>query len=44
MFNKELHDRLLNEVIAADPNHPGLTLSNTLAQEKARVLLNEEYF
>ncbi len=44
MFDKELHDRLLNEVIAADPNHPGLTLSNTLAQEKARALLNEEYF
>lgn len=44
MFNKDLHDRLLNEVIAADPDQPGLILSNTLAQEKARVLLDEDYF
>ena len=44
VFDRELHDRLLNEVIAADPNQPGLTLSNTLAQKQARVLLAEEYF
>ena len=34
-----LHDRLLEEVVAADPEEPGLTLSNTLAQDEARVLL-----
>ena len=46
LFDRELHDRLLNEVIAADIAAPGLTLSNTLAQREARGLLAEsaEYF
>ncbi len=44
VFDQELHDRLLREVLAADPNQPGLTLSNVLAQEQARELLDEEYF
>ena len=44
VFDRELHDRLLNEVISANPIQPGLTLSNTLAQKQARVLLEEEYF
>jgi hypothetical protein len=44
VFDKELHDRLLNEVITADPDQPGLTLSNTLAQKQARALLDEDYF
>lgn len=39
MFDQELHDRLLNEAIAADPHAPGLTLINTLAKERARKLL-----
>ncbi len=44
VFDRKLHDRLLNEVISADPRQPGLTLSNTLAQKQARDLLEEEYF
>jgi hypothetical protein len=46
VFDRELHDRLCREVIEADPVAPGLTLSNTLAQEEARDLLgsSEEYF
>ncbi len=45
-FDQALHDRLLNEVITADPRAPGLTLINTLAQREARRLLAEsaEYF
>jgi len=39
MFDQELHDRLLNEVLTADPEENGLTLSNMLAQKQARQLL-----
>jgi hypothetical protein len=46
MFDRELHDRLLNEVLEAQPDVPGYALSNALAQQKARELLNsaEDYF
>lgn len=46
LYDRELHDRLLQEVLAADPRQPGLTLFNTLAQEEARELLAgaDEYF
>ena len=46
VFDKELHDKLLNEVIAADPHAPGLTLINVLAQQQARELLEsgKDYF
>ncbi len=44
VFNQELHDRLLQEVLAADPNITDLTLSNILAQQQARILLADEYF
>jgi hypothetical protein len=46
VFDQELHDRLLNEVIAADPHAPGFTLVNTLAQARARKLLEsgKDYF
>jgi hypothetical protein len=46
VFNRELHDRLCREVIEADPVAPGLTLSNTMAQEEARALLDssEDFF
>jgi hypothetical protein len=46
VFDRELHDRLLEQVIQADPEEPGLTLSNTLAQEQARELLAtaDDYF
>ena len=45
-FDRELHDRLLNEVLAADPEEPGLTLGNVLAQQEARALLDTsaDYF
>ncbi|MGW8369811.1 MAG: TRAP transporter TatT component family protein, partial [Gammaproteobacteria bacterium] len=46
MFDQELHDRLLREVLAAPVEHEGYTLLNTLAQEDARALLDSsrEYF
>ena len=46
VFNQELHDRLLNEVLSADPVAPGFTLTNTLAQDRARKLLEsgKDYF
>lgn len=46
MFNRDLHDRLLNEVLASSAEHDGLTLINTLAQERAQLLLAgaDEYF
>ncbi len=46
VFDRELHDRLLNEVLMADPREPNLTLSNTLAQQDARQLLAsaDDYF
>ncbi len=44
VFNQDLHDQLLQEVIDADPVAPGLTLSNVLAQQQARKLLVEDYF
>jgi hypothetical protein len=46
VFDKELHDRLLNEVLVADPVAPGLTLINTLAKAKAKALLEsgKDYF
>ncbi len=39
LYDQDLHDRLLNEVLAADPVKTGLTLLNTLAQREARELL-----
>jgi hypothetical protein len=42
--DRALHDRLLNEVLEADPQAPGLTLSNTVAQAEAADLLAEDYF
>ncbi|MBL4681531.1 MAG: hypothetical protein JKY88_12520 [Pseudomonadales bacterium] len=46
IFDKELHDRLLNEILAADPNVKDMTLTNTVAQQRARELLAEsdDYF
>jgi hypothetical protein len=46
VFNQELHDRLLREVIDADPKAPGFTLGNVLAQDRARALLEsgKDYF
>lgn len=46
MFERDLHDRMLGEVVAADPEAPGLTLVNVLAQQRARSLLStgDAYF
>ncbi len=46
LFDRELHDRLLHRVLDSDPAVPGLTLMNTIAQQKAAALLNsaDEYF
>lgn len=46
VFDKPLHDRLLTEVLEADPKERGFTLTNTLAQEQAKELLEEsdDYF
>lgn len=44
VYDRTLHDRLLNEVMDADPDAPGLTLSNAVAQDEAADLLAEDYF
>lgn len=46
VFDQELHDRLLNGVLAAEPKEPGLTLINVLAQKRAQQLLEsgKDYF
>lgn len=46
VFDQELHDRLLVEVLAADPREPGFTLMNVLAQERAKALVEsgKDYF
>jgi TRAP transporter T-component len=46
LYDRELHDRLLHEVLEADPNQPGYVLTNVLAQEAAAALLAEadDYF
>ena len=41
VFNRELFERLLQEVISADPVVPDLTLMNILAQQQAEQLLAE---
>ncbi len=46
VFDRELHDRLLQEVLAAEPRARGWTLSNLLAQQEAKSLLAsaDDYF
>ncbi|MFO1506261.1 MAG: TRAP transporter TatT component family protein [Lysobacterales bacterium] len=46
VFDEKLFDSLLHDAIAADPNAPGLTLVNVLAQQRARKLLAtaKDYF
>lgn len=41
IFDRQLHDRLLKDVIAADPYVEGHTLVNVWSQEQARQLLDE---
>ena len=38
-YDRPLHDRLLQEVLVANANVPGLTMSNVLAKRQARELL-----
>ena len=46
VFDRELHDSLLNEVISAEAQVDGLTLINLIAKEQASALLEsaDEYF
>ncbi len=46
LYERELHDRLVNEVLDASPYEDGLTLLNVLAQEEAEKLRAEanDYF
>lgn len=46
VFDRELHDRLLAEVIEAPAIAPGMTLMNTVAKEQAQQLLDsaDDYF
>lgn len=46
VYDRELHDRLLNEVVAAPARAEGRTLFNKLAQQQARDLLAsaDDYF
>lgn len=46
VFDRELYESLLQEVISADPVAPDLTLMNILAQQQAKQLLAEanDYF
>jgi hypothetical protein len=46
VYDRDLHDRLLNEVLESPARAPGLTLFNTLAQQQARELLAsaDDYF
>ncbi len=46
LYERELHDSLLNEVLAADPVEPGYTLPNVLAQQRAEELVAsaDDYF
>lgn len=46
VFNQELHDQLLNDILEADPYIENLTLMNIIAQDKAQKLLasSQDYF
>jgi hypothetical protein len=46
VYDRELHDRLLSEVLEADAEAKGLTLTNILAKREARRLLGsaDDYF
>jgi len=46
VFDRELHDALLTDVLAAEPGMAGLTLMNTIAKEQAQALLEsaDDYF
>nr|MBC8209858.1 hypothetical protein [Gammaproteobacteria bacterium] len=41
VYDQELHDRLLQQVLDAEASQPGFTLINTLAKQRAAVLLEQ---
>ncbi len=41
LYERELHDQLLHEVLEADPYQDGFVLTNVMAQEEAATLLAE---
>ena len=46
LYDRKLHDRLLNDVVSANPRVLGYTLTNVLAQREAKELLSsaDDYF
>ncbi|MFC1701771.1 TRAP transporter TatT component family protein [Pseudomonadota bacterium] len=46
LYDRELHDQLLNDVMSSETNQDGYTLFNTLAQREAKELLAaaDDYF
>jgi hypothetical protein len=44
VYDQPLHDRLLNEVLDANVREPGFTVSNVLAREHARELIDDGFF
>jgi len=46
LYDRELHDQLLNDVMAADVNQDGYTLFNVIAQRDAQIMLDsaDDYF
>ena len=44
VYKQELHDKLLKDVLEADPKAKDLTLSNVLAQQQAAKLKEDDYF
>lgn len=46
VYDRPLHDKLLTDVLAADPEAPGITVVNLLAQQQAQELLAaaDDYF
>ena len=46
LYKRDLHDKILNEVLTAKAEYPGLTLANTLAKQQAKELLDsaDDYF
>jgi len=46
VFDRDLHDRLLNEVLSSETDYEGYTLLNVFAKQRARLLLQsaDDYF
>ncbi len=44
VYDEDLHNRLLDEVLKANPKIEGFTLSNVMAQQEARALKSDDFF